>query len=121
MEVFHSGYAQKWVNMALKCLRIIDNLFLLETISPMEGCLHAIIDGVVLRYLWERGVEGLPHKVDEQARHKKLGFDNVKPWSKLNYSEYSYPFGSALGTKEVNICKFRQKRKKFVTYLQSCV
>lgn len=67
---FHVGQAQKWINMAIKYIFVIDRTL----IDPQWACCHVPIDQILLQQL-------------RQAGHTPPRFG--KPWSRIScYSSY---------------------------------
>ena len=99
---FSYGNAQKWVNMTMKYLYVIGNVFLnskanndfitnyAEKINEFSDKIHIPVDSYILQALWEDDDfdnHGLPNgKVDK--KDGKYSSEKIRPWSQWNDREY---------------------------------
>ncbi len=103
-NAFSYGNAQKWVNMTMKYLYVIGNVFLnsevnndfvanyAEKINDFSDKIHIPVDSYILQALWEDNdfdnnkIPGI-----EKLKNGSFGVyssEKLKPWSQWNDSEY---------------------------------
>ncbi len=101
-NAFSYGNAQKWVNMTMKYLYVLGNVFLnsevnndfvtnyVEKINDFSNKIHIPVDSYILQALWEE--KNFNHSVLPEGKIKKKGgnysSEKIKPWSQWNGSEY---------------------------------
>lgn len=86
---FYSGHAQKWLNMTLKYLRMLDLKVHKNDLLRCESWLHIPIDNVVLKAFWESGAVLLPLKDGRWAVGSGMFcVDKLKAWSRWSCKDY---------------------------------
>lgn len=87
-ELFTYGNAQKWVNMSLKYMWLLD--LLPQDINEKD--LHIPIDSYIIDALWENSDVILPIKPNKSPNRKRnyaKPSEYVIPWSQWSYKEYN--------------------------------
>lgn len=95
---FYYGQAQKWLNMTLKYMELLD----LNSVRSIRGLLHVPIDRYILRaaacsqksryageYSLFKRIAPIKHMGSEMAEKKVYYTDeHAQPWSRLNQKDY---------------------------------
>ena len=92
---FHYGQAQKWLNMALKNMRIME-LWNTDFLDKFSSVLHVPVDSGIIKAVWELTRVKLPLITENLPKRTSLGrgagaysYEKVKSWSLWNEKEYN--------------------------------
>ena len=90
---FHYGQAQKWLNMTLKNMRIMD-LWNKDYLDRFSSVLHVPVDSGIIKAVWELTKVKLPLIKENLPKRTSLGrgaysYEKVKSWSLWDETEYN--------------------------------
>lgn len=101
-QAFTYGNAQKWVNMSIKNLYVIRNLYGVlekeneyafvrdfgEAIDTAKFFFHIPVDSFILQAVWDYLKAPIIVKTNKDGKKGKYSSDKVKPWSTWDGEDY---------------------------------